>query len=399
MFRERKGGILSDLKTLAIIVNYKSFALTLRAVQSILESESLGPVSIVVVDNSGLPEEAERLRLDLPPSVILRVNAENMGFGFACNQAFEEFTGDGILLINPDARLLPGCLKQLQKTLFFTRNVAAVSPQLFWDDGQIFYLPPSYPMALFEFQILLSAWGPQAWINRFISFLWRRRSIRVWRSQKRVEVSNLSGGLALLNRAVVEKSGGLFDPRFFLYFEDTDLFLRLRNHGFRLLIEPRAGAVHYYDQCGRDQWEEKRRLLAESHAVFLEKHQKAWNTSLKRVLERFFSPAVEQNGITSPVFRKPFSLKVPPRFHKEWLFEWSPNPDLIPSAARFGAGPEMHFPETCWKLLSPGKYFGRLGGVKRLGTPFQKVSWVIDENSQIRPEERDGGFGGQYVKG
>ena len=99
--------VLTDLKTLAVIVNYKSWAFTLRAVESILAFESLGPVTVVVVDNSALPEEAERLRTNLPPSVSLRVNDRNMGFGFACNQAFKEFEGDAILLMNPDARLLP----------------------------------------------------------------------------------------------------------------------------------------------------------------------------------------------------------------------------------------------------------------------------------------------------
>jgi GT2 family glycosyltransferase len=369
------------LKTLAIIVNYKSVDLTLQAVKSVLESESLGPVSVVVVDNGSVPEESHKLRSNLPSSVILRVNARNMGFGFACNQAFREFESDGILLINPDARLLPDCLKQLQKTLFFNRDVAAVSPQLFWDDEQAFCLPPPYPTALFEFRTLLATWGSDAWINRFISFLWRKRSIELWRSERPVEVSNLSGGLVLLDRAAVQKAGGLFDPRFFLYYEDTDLFLRLRNNGFRLLIEPRASAIHYYDQCGRHQWQEKRRLMEKSHALFLEKHEKAWKICLKKALERFSRPAMGQKKFSSPVFQRPFSLKVPPRFQKQWLFEWSPNPDLIPSAARFGAGPEMRFPETCWKLLSPGQYFGRLGGTKRFGTPFQQVSWIVHEHS------------------
>ena len=69
------------MKTLAIIINFRSFLLTLQAVRSVLESQSLGSVTVVVVDNSGLPEEAERLRLNLPSSVFLRVNAKNVGFG------------------------------------------------------------------------------------------------------------------------------------------------------------------------------------------------------------------------------------------------------------------------------------------------------------------------------
>jgi GT2 family glycosyltransferase len=376
--------VLPDLKTLAIIVNYRSCAFTLRAVESILASDSLGPVSVAVVDNSVLKEETERLRSNLPPSVNLRVNDRNMGFGFACNQAFMEFESDGILLINPDARLLPGCLKRLQETLFLGSQIAAVSPQLFWDDDQKFYLPPPYPIPLFEFRSLLASWGPRAWVNRVVSFLWRKKSLKLWQSENPLAVSNLSGGLVLLDRKAVSRVGGLFDPRFFLYFEDTDLFLRLTDTGYRLLIEPRAKAIHYHDQCGRQELPEKRRFMAESHDVFLRKHGKAWKLNLKKTLERFLAPAsLNEKGSNGPVFRRPFSLKVPPCLQKGWLFEWSPNSDLVPAAGRFGSGLKMRFSETCWELLSPGRYFGRLGGMKRFGAPFQQVSFVKDETAPI----------------
>jgi GT2 family glycosyltransferase len=371
------------LKTLAVIVNYKSCAHTLKAVQSVLVSESLGPISVVVLDNSASPEETEGLRSNLPPSVSLRVNDSNRGFGFACNQAFEEFSGDGILLINPDARLLPGCLKQLQKTLFSGSDVGAVSPQLFWDDNRKFYLPPPYPIPLFEFRSLLSSRGSRSLVNRLISFLWRKKSIKLWQSEQPLAVSNLSGGLVLLDRSAVLRAGGLFDPRFFLYFEDTDLFLRLTGKGYRLLIEPRANAIHYHDQCGRHELLEKRRLMTESHDIFLEKHGKTWKLKTKKTLTRFLGPGLGENGSNGPVFRKPFSLNVPLSLQKGWLFEWSPNPDLVPAAGRFGSGSKMRFPETCWELLSPGRYYGRLGSIKGFGKPFERMSFVKDEMAQI----------------
>ncbi len=368
------------MKTLAVIVNYKSAALTLKAAKSVLESQSLGPIRVMVVDNSGEVEEAERLRGKLPSPIVLRVNAGNRWFGSACNQAFEAFDSDVVLLINPDARLLPGCLERLQKTLLARRNAAAVSPQIFWDDELAYYLPPSYPTALFKFRPLLASWGSEAWINKFISLFWRRRSIKIWRSQKPLPLSNLSGGLVLLDRDAVQKAGGLFDPRFFLYFEDTDLFLRLKKIGFKLFMEPRARAIHYFDQCGSDRWREKRRLMEESQNLFLKKYQNGWSIGFKKILEKLHSPAACEKQWGSPDFHEPFSLNVPACLREQWLFEWSPNPDMTPAAARFGAGPEMRFPEKWWRLFSPGRYFGRLGGIDGLGRPFRQVSWVVHES-------------------
>ena len=369
-----------NLKTLAIIVNYKAAGLTLRAVQSALNSASTGPVHIVVVDNSEDKEEAERLRSNLPSGVELLVSPENMGFGRACNLAFEQFPGELILLLNPDARLFPGCLARLQKTLLSNKRIAGVGPRIFWDEGSKFCLPPSYPPNLFIFQPVLATWGPQAKINRLISALWRRHSIKVWRSKRPVKVNNLSGGHVLLKREAVRKVGGLFDPRFFLYFEDTDLFVRLRKAGYSLIIDPRAEVIHHYDQCGQHNWQEKRALMARSHRIFLKKHCKGWKSIVKKILDHFKAPPqLDRNQLRAPDFTTPFVLEVPENLHKGWLFELSPNLDFVPSAGWFGKGPRMDFPEDCWAMLAPGQYFGRLGRARGFGKDSQFVSWVVGD--------------------
>lgn len=369
-----------NLKTLAIIVNYKVTGLTLRAVRSVLDSASLGPVHVVVVDNSEDKNESARLRSDLPSGVELLVSPENIGFGRACNLAFGEFPGELILLLNPDARLFSGCLARLQKTLLSNKRVAAVGPRIFWDEESKFYLPPSYPPNLFIFQPVLATWGPQAKINRLISALWRRHSIKVWRSKRPVEVNNLSGGHVLLKREAVRKVGGLFDPRFFLYFEDTDFFVRLRKAGYSLIIDPGAEAIHYYDQCGRQSLEEKRALMVRSHRIFLKKHCKGWKSIVKKILDHFKAPPQpDRNQFRAPDFTTPFVLEVPENLHKGWLFELSPNPDFVPSAGRFGKGPCMDFPEACWAMLAPGQYFGRLGRARGFGKDSQVVSWVVGD--------------------
>ena len=366
-----------DLNTLAIIVNYKSATLTMQAIQSVLNSVSLGPVQVAVVDNSDDKEEAEKLRDRLPPSVALLFSPENIGFGLACNRVFKHFEGDQILLINPDGRLLPSCLLRLQQTLLSSKNIAAVSPQIFWDDSLKFYLPPAIPPLLFEFQSFFDTWGPQAVPIRLLSAIWRYHAIKVWRSKKPIRVNNLSGGLVLLKRESVEKAGGLFDPRFFLYFEDTDLFIRLRKAGYILVSEPRARAVHYYDQCGNNEWRWKRSLMARSKEVFLEKY-KGGKHNLKKALCHFRPPLQPDiGGPKPPDFNSPFTLKIPGHMQGRWLFEWSPNPNFIPAVGNFGKGPCVDFSEIHWSSLSPGKYFGRVGSPVKFGKYAQMVTWMV----------------------
>jgi len=366
------------MDTLAVIVNYKSADMTLRAVRSVLDAESLGPVQVVVVDNTGETEEAARLNRELPSVVRLEINSENIGFGRASNRAVQEFHGEAILLINPDAILLAGCLKRLQKTLFACRRAGAVSSRLFWDETLRFYLPSSYPPPSLIFQDLLEAVLPEAPISRFLSRVWRCHSIKVWRSKGPVRVRNLSGGLVLLKAKAVKAAHGLFDPRFFLYFEDTDLFLRIKKAGFTLLVEPRAQAVHNYDQCGQENLGQKRSIMAQSRQRFAEKYCRGWRRGANRLISpiRGVSGSVRRSLAPAHLTR-PFVLKVPKHLQGGWLFEVSPNANFIPSAGRFGSGPWMDFPEACWRLLAPGHYFGRLGSPSRLGGFEQIVSWKV----------------------
>jgi GT2 family glycosyltransferase len=367
------------VKTLAIIVNYKAAELALGAAQSVLDSTSLGPVQVVLVDNSDDPAEAQILGAKLPPGVELLVNPSNAGFGRACNQAFDRYPSDFVLLLNPDARLLPECLIRMQRTLLNNDQVAAVSPQVFWDERRQFLLPPSYPPALMVLEEMAARGGSsgRALIS-ILSHMWRRYAVRVWRAERAIRVSNLSGGLVLLKREPVSRVGGLFDPSFFLYFEDTDLFLRLRKARYTLLVEPTAVGIHYYNQCDRDSWEWKYSCMAESRRMFIEKQYRGWHLAA-RSLSGHCRMASWRGGsaLPEPEFAAPFVLEVPEVFSENWLFEFSPNPSLLPAAGRFGQGRVMDFPEECWIMLAKGRYFCRIGSPQGLGLKAKRFSWEV----------------------
>ena len=363
------------MHTLAIIVNYHSAPLTLQAVDSVLTSSAVGTLRVVVVDNSVDDRESEILRLHLPPEVSLIPCSENMGFGCACNLAFEQFPAKAILLLNPDGRLLPGALAQLQETLFSRDEVGAVSPRIFWDSELRFQLPPSLPAAFFEFDFVLHGFGPRGLFSRIIGFLWRRHAVRFWSTRAPFSLCNLSGGTVLLKSSAVNKAGGLFDPRFFLYFEDADLFIRLKKAGFSLLMDPQAQAIHHYDQCGKENPSEKQTFMKQSHQRFVMKHRKPWKFSLRRLAPFFKSNTNMTNAIvvTQPVQDFVKQMPVPVSLRKKWLFELSPDAGFIPAAGFLGSGPRVEFPEECWRLLSSGRYFFRLGRAVSFGPRLSPV--------------------------
>ncbi|MCP4694953.1 MAG: glycosyltransferase family 2 protein [Desulfobacterales bacterium] len=374
-------GAADPLKTLAIIVNYKTSGLAAEAARSVVESESMGAARVVVVDNSEDPGEEAYLRARLPRASTLLTPPRNLGFGRACNLALQGRAADYILLLNPDARLLPGCLRRLQKTLLSREKAAAACPRSFWDDDLRYLMPPSCPPSYFLFMPALGNLGPDSVVKRLFGAIWRRHALKIWRSRSPVKVGNLSGGCALLKREAVNRVGGLFDPRYFLYYEDTDLFMRLKRGGWSLLQEPRAEAIHKYDQCDQVNTRRKRRLAEEAGMIFRRTHLTGWKFYAERLLARV-SPHLEKGPFRiaarapgeAPLFRAPFRVETP---RDRWLFEWSPNPDFIPAVGRFGHGKEMAFTSACWSMLSPGRYFGRLGGPGK--GKFTRIAWEKEE--------------------
>ena len=179
-------------------------------------------------------------------------------------------------------------------------------------------------------------------------------------------------------------AGGLFDPRFFLYFEDTDLFLRMQKAGFGLVVEPRAQAIHHYDQCGKQDLGQKRSLMAQSRQLFLEKYCRGWRQRARKMISRIkWFPRGANGSLVPRCFRRPFVIEIPREFQDGWLFEWSPNPNFIPAAGGFGKGPVMKFHRGFWDRLTPGQYYGRLGRSKGVETHFVKFSWRVEDSMPL----------------
>ncbi len=365
----------------AVVVNYYSAPLTVRAVQSILNSDYLGPLDVVVVDNSSCPKEADFLKAHLPGSVHLMISDRNLGFGQACTMAWEQRPAEALLLLNPDAYLIEGCLTQLVKTINTDDRIGAVGPTIYWDPGKRFLLPPSVPPYWILMLSAADRLGDAALpFVRFLGKKWRRETVRAWQSRVPFPVKNLSGGSVLIRADAVRDAGGLFDPRFFLYFEDTDLFLRMTRRGWRLFVVPEAAVVHEFDQCGLESLPTKRQLMVESHAVFLRKHF-SWYTRWARWIPqgpRMTMDMLARHG-AERVYRGPFRIHVPEAIQRPWLFEWSPSVHFIPAAAAFGTVAYAEFPEDGFQRLAPGHYFGRIGPVKGFQeSKSLRFSFIVD---------------------
>lgn len=195
------------------------------------------PDAVIVVDNNSSDGTVEMLRRDYP-HVTLCLNARNLGYGAAANQAIAMSGTDHVLLLNSDTRVAPDALSRLRDVLDQQADVAIVGPRLCNDDGS---LQPS----CFHFPTPLEVFLDVANAARVIRRIPRLRDmyLRSWMHAEMREVDWVSGAALAIRRRAFDAVHG-FDPAFVFYYEEADLCYRMRQAGWRVCFAPAASVTH-----------------------------------------------------------------------------------------------------------------------------------------------------------
>jgi GT2 family glycosyltransferase len=223
-------------KLSVFIVTYNSAALLRPCLDSLL-LQNVPDTEIIVVDNASRDDTVDLVRGHYP-AVKLIASDRNLGFGNANNLALQQADGDFIILLNPDATLAPNCLQQAVEHM--QQNPGAgmgggllQAPNQAWQPSA-----RQFPSLLNEFLVLSGL------ANRFPQSPFFGRSDRSWAdSQQAAVVDWVPGAFAILRRDLIERIG-LFDPRFFLYYEEVDLCRRIHQAGYKVHYWPDLVITH-----------------------------------------------------------------------------------------------------------------------------------------------------------
>ena len=343
----------------AIIVNYYTKSLLPPLLSYVINNPLIS--QIIIVDNSSEIDNSD-FNSD---KISVIINSENKGFGAAVNQAAEIAKGDWLLLLNPDLRLDTDCVKILADAAV-RYGSPIVSPRFYWDDDHKFRLPPASGMSLwFEFAYISAGkYQPDA---ELFSFYWNIRHERYWEATEPFAEPFAAGACLLIDKSWgLAKGKKLFDERFFVYFEDTDLCVRALNEKATVLCVPQAKAVHYYDQSPPVE-KSKGSLMSESLEAFRAKYY--GDVSFPALEDVSYLPDIVDLGEVSD----------PPVFHREttqipeaYFFEIGVNPFFVPFIQADAGQESVYLPKDVWQRLSPGQYFsrirGKISGVRKVWT-------------------------------
>ena len=211
----------------------------------------LGDVRLFVVDN-GPAEELARVREALAAWPAQAGAAElvaghgNVGYGRANNRVLERLASDYHLVMNPDVEPDPQALAAALEVLDARPEVGLVAPDARGDDGTPSYLCKRYPSV---WVLFLRGFAPHGMRERHARELAAYEMRDVVAGGAVAPVPLASGCFMLVRTALFRRVGG-FDPRFFLYFEDYDLSLRVGREA-EVAFVPQARIVHHGGEAAR----------------------------------------------------------------------------------------------------------------------------------------------------
>lgn len=186
-----------------ISVTFNSFAI----VQQLLASVPV-QTPVILVDNGS--DDVEQLRSLAGDNVTVIANDTNVGFGVACNQGAQQANTDYLFFVNPDAHLGDHTLLAMLAAAQRYPEAAAFNPAIEEGNGRQYFKRSSTLLPKDQYMP------------------------RGWPSEDR-QVTVLSGAAIFVSKAMFDRVGG-FDANIFLYHEDDDISLRLRQYGPLMFI-------------------------------------------------------------------------------------------------------------------------------------------------------------------
>ena len=222
-----------------IIVNYNSTPQLLRCLESFAGEITQGRVRVIVQDNSA--DDGIGLIETKFPEVTIRHNGRNLGFAEAVNRALAESNAPYITLLNPDTIVLESFFDAVLSYMVEYRDVGIIGPKILNADGSVQGSARSFPSAftgLFGRSSILTRLFPKNRISR-ANILSDRSD-----GKSPVEVDWVSGACMAVRRKAIDQVGPI-DGRFFLYWEDADWCMRMRQKGWNVIYFPVPRVVHY----------------------------------------------------------------------------------------------------------------------------------------------------------
>lgn len=269
-----------------IIVNYNTKELTRNCIDSIFQHTSGVKFEIILIDNASTDGSAELFEEDR--RIILIKCKANLGFGKANNLGYRYAKGKYIFFLNSDTLLLNNAISFFFNKMEMSSNSIGCMGCILQDASSkkthSFADFPSVGNLLFyQWPTLFSILGFNAMQMDNIKDEDVNSSF--------FKVDYITGADLFVRRSVIEDYG-LFDPAFFMYYEEAELQYRYNMKGVYSYIYDRAKIIHLEGMsfAGVKRNKNKSLVSLKSQLLYINKTQPVWKSLLFRFILILFLP-------------------------------------------------------------------------------------------------------------
>lgn len=213
-----------------VLVSYNTAHLMHRCMDHLRAASAGLRVSVVIVDNASRDGSADLLKRDFTDCTVIE-NTVNVGFGRANNQVLNLCNAPFVLLLNTDSFISKTALHQCLRHMDDQPRCGVLGARLVDEAGEGNSSVRDFP----------SAWKSFAVQTGLVKH--RRDDHARARGAEVVDCDWVVGCFYLVRRAVIDEIG-LFDPRYFLYFEEVDHCKAAHRAGWRVQCLLSCTVIH-----------------------------------------------------------------------------------------------------------------------------------------------------------
>jgi GT2 family glycosyltransferase len=234
--------------------------------------------NVVVSDNGSSDGSREFIAERYGGRVQIVSNGANLGFAAACNRAFAATGAQYVFLLNPDAELKDGALREIVRFLDDHPRCGIAGSRIYNPDGTVQESCGEFDTWTGAF-LRSSAWGDWPIFRSFAN----GAELRAWNyaGERRVDIA-IGAALAIRRRLLGEI--GPFDERFFLYHEEVDFAKRAADAGWETWYVPESEAVHEGMGSAQGQYNVETRKQRSRREYWLKHHGPVWYGTLVTAL-------------------------------------------------------------------------------------------------------------------
>lgn len=226
------------MKLSIVIVSWNVKDLLKKCLSSVFDNQGDIELEVFVVDNNSADDSVKMVQEEFP-QVKLIANSKNLGFATANNQAIKQARGEYVLVLNPDTEILPDTLEKSLQFMAGNPDCGAMGCQILSGDKTIQPSVRRFPKFWPIFLMMIKA--PKIFknlkaINKYLATDFDYSATQ--------EVDQIMGAYMLIPQKAFTEIG-MFDEKFFIWFEEVDLCRRIKQAGKKVFYYPEPKIIHY----------------------------------------------------------------------------------------------------------------------------------------------------------